>query len=76
MATKNPRIHVTLDAETAKYLALMAKKSKKTLSATAKSLIEQAIEDSEDAYWLKIAEERILSGEKYISHEEAWKGLL
>ena len=76
MATKNPRIHVTLDAETAKYLALMAKNSKKTLSATAKILIEQAIEDSEDAYWLKIAEERRTEGGKTLSSNEFWDGLL
>ncbi|MFN7609684.1 MAG: ribbon-helix-helix protein, CopG family, partial [bacterium] len=44
MATKNPRINVTLDKETAKYLTLMAKKRKKTISVTARELIESALE--------------------------------
>jgi predicted DNA-binding protein len=76
MATKHPRINVTLDKETAKYLGLMAKKRKKTISATAKELIAQALEDSEDAYWLKIAEERRREGGKTISHAEFWKDIL
>lgn len=76
MATKHPRINVTLDPETAKFLAFMAAKQNKSTSAVARDLIEQAIETDEDAYWIKVAEERIQSGEKYISHEEAWKDFL
>lgn len=76
MATKNPRINVTIDPETAAIIALMAKKEKKTVSAKANDYIKQAIEHDEDLYWIKLAEERIKEGGEYISHEEAWKRLL
>ncbi len=76
MATKNPRINVTVSEETAAIIALMAKQKKKTISATVNSLLEKAIEDHEDAYWLKIAEERRNEGEKTLSSEEFWKDLL
>ena len=76
MATKHPRINFTASPETAHILGLMAKQKGKSVSAIANSLIEQAIEDQEDAYWLKIAHERATSGEPYLSHEEVWKDLL
>lgn len=76
MATKNPRINFTPSPETAAILALMAKQKGKSISAITNSLVEQAIEDHEDAYWCKIAKEREESGEGYVSHEEAWKDLL
>lgn len=75
MATKNPRINVTVSEETAAILALMAKQKKKTISATVNSLVEQAIEQHEDAYWLKIAKDREKDA-SYISSEEFWKKVL
>ncbi len=75
MATKNPRINFTPSAETAAILALMAKQKGKSISAITNSLVEQAIEDHEDAYWCKIAKEREKDA-KYISSEEFWKAVL
>jgi predicted DNA-binding protein len=76
MATKNPRINVTIDPETAAILALMAKKENKTLSAKASDYIKQAIEHDEDMYWVKLAHERMKEGGKTLSSEEFWKDLL
>ncbi|MFN8929814.1 MAG: hypothetical protein ACK5WQ_05540 [Alphaproteobacteria bacterium] len=77
MATKNPRINVTLDKETAKYLTLMAKKRKKTISVTARELIESALEEVEDSYWGDIALTRMKAYEqgkdKLIAYEDFWK---
>jgi predicted DNA-binding protein len=76
MATKNPRINVTINAETAGILAMMAKQKGKTVSMTANELIEKAIEDHEDAYWGKLAHERMKEGGPTLSSEEFWKDVL
>ncbi|MFN7402066.1 MAG: ribbon-helix-helix protein, CopG family [Alphaproteobacteria bacterium] len=73
MTTRNPRINVTVDDETAAILALIAKKQKKTISAAARELIEKALEVDEDAYWLKLAETREAETTQWISHKEFWK---
>lgn len=76
MATKNPRINFTVAPETAAIIAAMAKQKNTTVSATVSSLVEQAIEDNEDAYWCKIAYERMKEGGPTLSSEEFWKDVL
>ncbi len=73
MATKNPRINVTLDAETAKYLVLMAKKRGQSVAAVAKDFITTGLDEAEDEYWGALAQSRVEQGGTYISHEEVWK---
>lgn len=73
MATKNPRINVTIDPEMAGILASMAKGRGKTISMTAYNLMEQAIADHEDEYWSELAEKRETQTKRWVSHKDAWK---
>lgn len=73
MTTKTPRLNITLDSENLGLLATLAGRNNKSLSATAKDLILQALELEEDLYLSKIAAERDKKGTKFISHEDAWK---
>jgi predicted DNA-binding protein len=73
MATKNPRINVTIAPEIANVLAAMAKEKGKTISMTANGLIEQAIANHEDGYWSKLAEKREEQTKRWVSHKDAWK---
>lgn len=73
MATKHPRLNVTLSPEQMGLLALLAKKEDKSLSAIAGKLIEEAMEMHEDLYLSKLAAERDTPDTVWISHEDAWK---
>jgi len=73
MATKHPRLNVTLTKEDMAFLTMLSKKQKKSLSATAKALILEALELQEDIYFSKLGDERWEKGGKRYSHEEAWK---
>lgn len=76
MPTKKKRLNITLPKDVAIYLQKMALRDEVSQSQKAVQLIEEALEIAEDEYFVKIAEERIKKGGKYISHEEFWKKVL
>ncbi len=72
MPTKNQRVNMTLDSQTAVMLNYLAKKDPSgSVSCVAKQLILEALELREDLYLSKLAESR--ENQKKISHENAWK---
>lgn len=73
MATKNPRINVTFEKETADLLAQLAKQRGKSVAGIAKELILDALERQEDMALTKLAESRDTKKAKRVSHKEAWK---
>jgi len=76
MATANPRINITVPHEIAAVLRRNAKQSKKSMSKVALDLIEWAIEEREDMYFSKIADEVMRSKPKFIQNsEDVWKQL-
>lgn len=78
MATKNPRLNVVLNPHLFKLVKLMALQESKTMSMIAQELIQFAMERAED-YQLSLMamqREKMNSGKKRISHEEAWNQLV
>jgi len=74
MATVNPRINITVSNEVATILSRTAKQKRKSISKVALELIEWAIEEKEDIYFSKIADELIRSDPKFIpNREDIWK---
>ena len=74
MATVNPRINITVPEEIALLLNKTAKQSKKSVSRVALDLIEWAIEEREDLYFSKIADEVVRSNPKLIPNsDDIWK---
>ena len=74
MATVNPRINITVSDEIAVILGKTARQSKKSVSKVALELIEWAIEEREDMYFSKIADETVRSNPKFIpNNDEIWK---
>jgi predicted DNA-binding protein len=73
MPTQNPRLNLTLNDEIMKALAALAKKSKQTVSAVAKDLLEDALEMQEDIHFSRIANERDTDKSKWISSKDFWK---
>ena len=74
MATVNARINITIPNEIAVMLSKTAKQSKKSISKVALELIEWAIEEREDMYFSKIADETLRSNPKFIPNsEDIWK---
>ena len=58
MATSNPRINITVPGKIASILSITARQNKKSVSKVALELIEWAIEEKEDIYFSRIADER------------------
>ena len=70
MATVNPRINITVPNEIAVLLSKTAKQSKKSVSKIALELIEWAIEEREDMYFSKIADDVARSKPKFIPNSD------
>jgi len=70
MATLNPRINITVSDEVAAILSKTAKQNRKSISKVALELIEWAIEEREDMYFSKTADELIRSDPKFIPNSE------
>lgn len=70
---KNPRIHITVDAETAKLLNNLADQENKSLSSLATELILDSLERREDMALSMLAEHRDRRSEKKVKHADAWK---
>ena len=74
MPTKNPRIQVTLDSETNKHIASIAKEDGASASKVAAQLIKEALELREDAYLSEVSNRRIAEDNGvYYSFDEAFK---
>ena len=74
MATTNPRINITISEEVEKILSETAKQSKQSISKVALELIEWAIEEKEDMYFSRIADELVRSNPKFVPNtEDIWK---
>jgi hypothetical protein len=73
MATKNPRLNLTLEPPLVSVLSSLAKKEHTSVANMAKELILEALDRREDLALSAIAEARELATQKKVSHEDAWK---
>lgn len=76
MATKEQRINIALSHELRGVLLAVSSAKRKSLSAFAKELIEDALERREDIYFSELSEKREKRSKKRLSHEEFWKRAL
>jgi hypothetical protein len=73
MPTKNPRVNVTFEESTVKFLSLLAKQEHKSLSGIVKELALEALERREDQHLSNLADDLDEANTKTYSHLEAWK---
>ena len=74
MPTLNPRINVTVTPEIVNVLNMRAKQKNTSLSKVTAELIAQAVEDHEDMYFSKIANEIEASNPEWIdNHPSIWE---
>jgi predicted DNA-binding protein len=73
MAALNSRINITVPGEIAGILSKTAKQNKKSVSRVALELIEWAIEEREDLYFSRIADERMRHPKWVKDNENIWK---
>jgi predicted DNA-binding protein len=72
MPTEKKRIHISVDDETFEALERLSKKRGESLAGVGLKLIEQALEYQEDLHFSQIADDRLKSRQKRISHDKAW----
>jgi predicted DNA-binding protein len=72
MPTEKKRIHITVDDETFEALGRLSEKRGESLAGVGLSLIEQALEYQEDLHFSRIADDRLKSRQRRISHSKAW----
>ena len=79
MPTTNPRVKVTIYKSDAKMLHLISKRRKISISSLIRGVMEDWLEEYEDMFIAKRADEAHKKwekkGKKLISHEELWKKL-
>ena len=79
MATKHPRLQVTLNPDDLEIIELIANKKRMSMSAVVKKVVEDWLEEYEDMLLARrveqIEKEWVENGCKTISHEELWKSL-
>ncbi|MEK7194424.1 MAG: hypothetical protein AAB660_01935 [Patescibacteria group bacterium] len=76
MPTTKKRLNLTLDEHEDKMLSALSRRERKPKSAVALAMLREMIEVEEDKIWVSLAEKRIKTNPKWISHKVAWKGLL
>ncbi len=76
MPTSKKRLNITLPKQVRVYLKKLAMRDEVPEATKAAQLVQMAMEIEEDAYFAKIADERIAKKGKFISHEEFWSKLL
>lgn len=70
------RLSATFPKDLANDLEELSKFTDKSISSIIVEKVKVALDLDEDAYWLKIVEEREKDGEEsYLSHEEVWAHL-
>ena len=72
MPTIKKRISVTLSDEVYVALERLANERRQPVAGVSASLIEQALEYQEDAYFSRVADKRLGRKEKRIPHDRAW----
>lgn len=77
MTSKNPRVNVSLEADTYHMLNHLASEHHRSLSSMAQELILEALELREDRYLCELADEseRKSKGKARIPAEKVWKDL-
>ena len=74
MATKKPRLIVTLEPLLYAKVKSISKANGTTLSLTARDLIREACEDIEGLGLSTLADKRVTAYKgRWLSHEETWK---
>ncbi|MBI5201682.1 MAG: antitoxin, RHH family protein [Elusimicrobia bacterium] len=75
MATKNPRLLVTLEPALYAKVRSVSKTNGTTLSMAARDLIREACEDIEDLGLSLLADKRMKSvkGRRWLKHSDVWK---
>jgi len=73
MATKSPRINVTLDKHLVSDLKRMARKKDKSISNLVQEFIMDALDREEDRALSRFADDRDHEKSDLVSHEDAWK---
>ena len=72
MPTTKRRINITVDDNVYKALERLSGQRDESVAGVGLSLIEEALEYQEDLYFSRIADKRISSKQKRISHNKAW----
>lgn len=75
MATRNPRLIVTLKPALYAKVKAISKTNGVTLSMAARDLIRKVCEDIEDLGLSVLADKRMKSakGRRWLTHDEVWK---
>ena len=73
MPTAKKRINITVGDEVYEALARLSAERNQPLAGVSLSLIEQALEYREDAYFSRVADERLSRKQKRVSHSKAWE---
>jgi len=73
--TTSPRVNVVLEKPLYQRLRRLAAKDGVSLSTKVRDLIREALEEYEDAYLVRLAEERerTFDRAKALTHEQVWK---
>lgn len=75
MPTTSPRVNVVLEKPLYSSLRKLAAKDGVSLSTKVRDLIREALEEYEDAYLVRTAEERMKTFDrsKTLTHDQVWK---
>jgi predicted CopG family antitoxin len=73
MPTAKKRINITVDDEVYEALERLSVERAQSVSGVSLSLIEQALEYQEDAYFSRVADARLTKKQKRVSHSKAWE---
>jgi predicted DNA-binding protein len=73
MPTAKKRINITVDDEVYEALGRLSVERAQSVAGVSLSLIEQALEYQEDAYFSRVADERLIKKQKRVSHSKAWE---
>lgn len=67
------RVTVYLDGDTFEQLEALAKVKQAPISRVSSELIRNRLEDEDDLYLSKLADERAKETKYWLSHDEIWK---
>ena len=72
MATKKLEVTITFERPEVSFLVCLAKRENKSISDLVKELTLEALEDRQDWFLSKIAEQLDVKGAKKYTREDAW----
>ena len=75
MPTISPRVNVVLEKPLFNSLKKLAAKDGVSLSTKVRDLIREALEEYEDAYMVRLADDRMKTFDrsKALTHQQVWK---